>query len=103
MPDDPVSRLEFTKGEIDRVFGRGYSRDHPELTAAVMLSASLDFHGLTLARAVRDEHVGRRTRAGAHCARGHLLENSVVGEVSDPPLCPFFPLSRLAYARFCEK
>jgi hypothetical protein len=54
MPDDPVSRLEFTKGEIDRVFGRGYSRDHPELTAAVMLSASLDFHGLTLARAVHD-------------------------------------------------
>jgi hypothetical protein len=34
------------------VFRRGYSRDHPELTAAVMLSASLDFHGLTLARAV---------------------------------------------------
>jgi hypothetical protein len=54
MSDDPVSRLEFTKGEIDRVFGRGYSRDHPELTAAVMLSASLDFHSLTLARAVHD-------------------------------------------------
>jgi hypothetical protein len=36
------------------MFGRGYSRDHPDLTAAVMLSASLDFHGLTLARAVRD-------------------------------------------------
>ena len=56
MPDDPVSRLEFTKGEIDRVFGRGYSRDHPELTAAVMLSASLDFHGLTLARAVQKQN-----------------------------------------------
>src|SRR5262245_14980226 len=53
MPDNRASRLEFTKGEIDRVFGRGYSRDHPELTAAVMLSASLDFHGLTLARAAR--------------------------------------------------
>ena len=36
------------------MFGHGYSRDHPELTAAVMLSASLDFHGLTLARAVHD-------------------------------------------------
>jgi hypothetical protein len=36
------------------VFGRGYSRDHPDLTAAVMLSASLDSLGLTLARAVRD-------------------------------------------------
>jgi hypothetical protein len=54
MADDPLSRLEFAKGEIDRLFGSGFSRDHPELTAAVMLSASLDFHGLTLARAVRD-------------------------------------------------
>jgi hypothetical protein len=52
--EDPITRLEFARGEIDRVFGRGYSRDHPDLTAAVMLSASLDFHGLTLARAVRD-------------------------------------------------
>src|SRR4029453_3730934 len=54
MPDDPVSRLEFTKGESDRVCGGVYPRDHPELTAAFMLSASLDFHGLTLARAVHD-------------------------------------------------
>jgi hypothetical protein len=52
--EDPITRLEFARGEIDRMFGRGYSRDHPDLTAAVMLSASLDFHGLTLARAVRD-------------------------------------------------
>jgi hypothetical protein len=50
MSDDPITRLEFAKGEIDRVFGR----DHPDLTAAVMLSTSLDFHGLTLARTVRD-------------------------------------------------
>jgi hypothetical protein len=55
MPDDnPITRLEFAQSEIDRVFGRGFSRDHPELTAAVMLSASVDFHGLTVARAVRD-------------------------------------------------
>jgi hypothetical protein len=52
--DDPLTRLEFCKSEIDRLFGRGFSRDHPELTAAVMLSASLDFHGLALARAMRD-------------------------------------------------
>ena len=51
--DDPLTRLEFCKSEIDRLFGRGFSRDHPELTA-VMLSASLDFHGLALARAMRD-------------------------------------------------
>jgi hypothetical protein len=43
--DDPMSRLEFCKSEIDRLFGRGFSRDHPELTAAVMLSASMDFAG----------------------------------------------------------
>jgi hypothetical protein len=55
MPDEnPISRLEFAKGEIDRVFGRGFSRDHPELTSAVMLSASMDFAGLAVARAVRD-------------------------------------------------
>jgi hypothetical protein len=36
------------------VFGRGYSRDHPDLTAAVMLSAAMDFAGLAVARAVRD-------------------------------------------------
>ena len=52
--DDPISRLKFCKGEIDRVFGAGFARDHPELVSAVMLSASLDFHGLTLARALRD-------------------------------------------------
>lgn len=69
MPDDPVSRLEFTKGEIDRVFGRGYSHDHPELTAAVMLSASLDFHGLTLARAVRDVAVALLEEPPASCDR----------------------------------
>jgi hypothetical protein len=52
--DNPISRLEFAKGEIDRVFGRGYSRDHPEVVNTVMLSASLDFLGLTVARAMRD-------------------------------------------------
>jgi hypothetical protein len=36
------------------VFGRGFTRDHPELRAAVMLSASMDFAGLAVARAVRD-------------------------------------------------
>jgi hypothetical protein len=32
---DPLTRLEFCKGEIDRLFGCGFSHDHPELTAAV--------------------------------------------------------------------
>jgi hypothetical protein len=35
-------------------FGDGFAHAHPELTAAVMLSASLDFHDATLAHAVRD-------------------------------------------------
>jgi hypothetical protein len=35
MSDDPITRLEFAKGEIDRVFGRGHSRDQPDLAAAV--------------------------------------------------------------------
>jgi len=37
---DPRTRLEFCKGDIDRLFGCDFSRDHPELTAAVMLSTS---------------------------------------------------------------
>lgn len=37
---DPLTRLEFCKGEIDRLFDCGLSRDHPELTTAVMLSTS---------------------------------------------------------------
>jgi hypothetical protein len=36
------------------LFGRGYSRDRPELTAAVILSASMDFAGLAIASAVHD-------------------------------------------------
>jgi hypothetical protein len=52
--DNPISRLEFARDEIDRVFGRGYSHDHPEVVNTVMLSASLDFLGLTIARGLRD-------------------------------------------------
>lgn len=51
---NPLSRLEFCKSEIDRIYGRDFSHAHPELTAAVMLSAALDFHGLQLAKALRD-------------------------------------------------
>jgi hypothetical protein len=54
LDDNPISRLEFAKDEIDRVFGRGHSRDHPEVVNTVMLSASLDFLGLTIARGMRE-------------------------------------------------
>ena len=33
---DPISRLEFARREIDRVFGSGHARQHPEVVVAVM-------------------------------------------------------------------
>jgi hypothetical protein len=53
MPD-PVSRLRFCRDEIDKTFGAGFAQANPNLVAAVMLSASMDFHGLTLARVLED-------------------------------------------------
>jgi hypothetical protein len=51
--DDPMSRLEFCKSQSSTVRPWLLSRSHPELTAAVMLSASMDFAGLAI-DAVRD-------------------------------------------------
>ena len=51
-------RLQFARDEIDRVFGEGYATAHPDVVAAVMLSASLDWAAQHLAEAVRD-HVLR--------------------------------------------
>ena len=31
MMSDPISRLEFARQEIDRVFGSGHAQQHPEL------------------------------------------------------------------------
>src|SRR5262245_34037427 len=48
VPDDtPLTRLEMCRVEIDRVYGRGFSRDHPNLFT-VLRAASLDAHALTL-------------------------------------------------------
>jgi hypothetical protein len=56
MPDDPISRLQFARDEVDRVFGPGYAAAHPEVVSAVMISASLDFAaGLIAAALVEDE------------------------------------------------
>jgi hypothetical protein len=41
MPD-PVSRLQFTREEIDRVLGQGFSAAHPELVGIVMQSATME-------------------------------------------------------------
>ena len=35
MPD-PVSRLQFAQQEIDKVFGPGYAREHPEVLVVVV-------------------------------------------------------------------
>lgn len=50
---DPVARLQLAQNEIDRVFGLGFSRDHPELLSAVLLCATLDF-AATVARAIEN-------------------------------------------------
>ena len=33
MMSDPISRLEFARQEIDRVFGSGHAQQHPELAS----------------------------------------------------------------------
>jgi hypothetical protein len=55
MADDPISRLQFARDEIDRVFGDGYAADHPDVVTAVMLTAATDFAALALAGAI--DHV----------------------------------------------
>jgi hypothetical protein len=37
------SRLELARDEVDRVFGEGYAVAPPDVVAAVMISASLDW------------------------------------------------------------
>jgi hypothetical protein len=57
MPDDPISRLEFARQEVDRVFGQNYAAEHPDVVAAVMVSASLDWAAMTIAKALTEpEH-----------------------------------------------
>ena len=51
---DPISRLKFARDEIDRVFGAGYAAAHPDVVAAVMMTAASDFAALAIARATQD-------------------------------------------------
>jgi hypothetical protein len=51
---DPIARLEFARDEIDRVFGAGYAADHPDVVAAVMASAAMDFAALHITGALRE-------------------------------------------------
>jgi len=54
MSSDPISRLQLARDEIDKTFGGGFARDHPEVVCAVMASAASDYAALALAAAVRD-------------------------------------------------
>jgi len=51
---DPISRLQFARDEIDRVFGAGYAAAHPDVVSAVMISASLDWAATTIAAALAE-------------------------------------------------
>ena len=51
---DPISRLQLAAAEIDKTFGAGFAREHPEVVCAVMASAASDYAALALAAAVRD-------------------------------------------------
>jgi hypothetical protein len=55
MPEDPITRLQFARDEVDRVFGEGYAAAHSDLVATVMLSATVDFAAITVANAI--DHV----------------------------------------------
>jgi hypothetical protein len=54
MTSDPISRLQFARDEIDRVFGAGYAAAHPEVLVVVMQSAASDFAALAIARSLQD-------------------------------------------------
>ena len=45
---------QFARDEIDRCFGPGYAADHPDVVAAVMQSASMDYAAHLLAHAIAD-------------------------------------------------
>jgi hypothetical protein len=51
---DPISRLQLAQQEIDKTFGAGFAREHPEVVCAVMASAASDYAALTLARSLRE-------------------------------------------------
>ena len=50
---DPISRLAFARQEIDRVFGEGYAQTNPNVVAAVMESAALDFAAFAIANSLQ--------------------------------------------------
>jgi hypothetical protein len=53
MKSDPISRLQFARDEVDRVFGGGYAAQHPEVLVAVMQSAASDYMAIALAQSLQ--------------------------------------------------
>ena len=45
MMSDPISRLEFARQEIDRVFGSGHAQQHPELASKLSVEFNRPFAG----------------------------------------------------------
>ena len=74
---DPISRLEFARQEIDRVFGSGHARQHPEVVVAVMQTAASDWAASRLAVAIE--------RVAA----------ALVEPVEEPPIMPARELLRV--------
>jgi hypothetical protein len=78
MPDR-IGRLQVAQQEIDKGFGRGYARDHADLTSAVML------FGLDRLSPDDDrQRPGPRGRAGRRCA-GQRRDSS---RLAAAPLTP---------------
>jgi hypothetical protein len=46
----PISRLQFARDEIDRVFGAGYAGAHLDAVSAVMMTAASDYLTFNIAR-----------------------------------------------------
>jgi hypothetical protein len=83
MSQDPISRLQFARDEVDRVFGQGYAAAHPEVVASVMLSASLDWAAMHLAAAVRDVAAALVLEGGAGPDRAG--DGTAASEFGDVP------------------
>ena len=53
-PADSAShRREHEKRHIDKLLGKGYAKQHPELIAAYMQTAAIDFGTAIIARAIK--------------------------------------------------
>jgi hypothetical protein len=71
---DPISRLEFVCEQLNKQFGDGYAREHPEMVSAIMATAASDWAASRIAVAIE------------HVAVALLAEDEPVGIVRAPGL-----------------